>query len=50
MKGGKTMVKHKKNPSKGAISAADVKGESSPHLEPVKGRHGNNEQYTKKNM
>ncbi|MGM9988400.1 MAG: YuzL family protein [Bacillaceae bacterium] len=42
------MVKRKKNPSKGAVSAADVKGNGGPHDIPnTKGRHGNNQQYPK---
>ncbi|WP_416828498.1 YuzL family protein [Ectobacillus polymachus] len=45
------MAKMKKNPSKGAISAASAKGSASFGKQPVeKGRQSNNQQYGKQNM
>jgi hypothetical protein len=46
-----TMGKLKKNPSKGAVSAASASG-SADHgnQQTEKGRHSNNQQYGKQNM
>ncbi|MDG4657112.1 YuzL family protein [Ectobacillus antri] len=44
------MGKQKKNPSKGAVSAASARGNADSNQLPQKGRHGNNEQYGKQNM
>ncbi|WP_379970408.1 YuzL family protein [Ectobacillus sp. sgz5001026] len=45
------MAKMKKNPSKGAISAASATGSAGPsNLPKEKGKQGNNQQYGKQNM